>query len=142
MEKKKHVDDQLEMRKSDIRRLMRTRGGVVMSTLTQLARALKVRNKYVAGSSVLIVGCESSGSMRSPDCMAFKAALEKKGGSVYTLDHDAITSSKNYLSALKRLAPMVDALVIDTDTRYFRWLRPKDAKQIGLDIIIPTSLHA
>lgn len=135
----KNNDDTLIHESSDIRRRMRLRDGIAKYTFTNLFEALRSRRKYVRNATVALLGFpqENTDSPSSHTAQEIRDMLQNQGALVRELDSSATTGAD-----LKSRLKGTDAVIIATDHRIFRALRPREFREIGIDVVIPTNLRA
>lgn len=136
----RHAHD--DIKPTDIRRRLRAKGGVVPYTLRQLAEALRRRQRYLTGSKVVLIGFTGHAEAHAKEAgEEIVSSLRRFGARVRTVD----VESRDYAGFRIELANALrdaDAALIDTDSRFFKALRPREVRALGVDILIPTSLRA
>ncbi len=123
-------------------RRLRARSGPSKHALKTLAKALQLRGKYLTGSTVVLIGFDGdlSGSAEQAR-RAICTTLERHGARIRIFS----TKGEKYESYRVSLGEMLDgadAAMIDTDSKIFRAVRPKDLRSHGIDIVIATTLRA
>lgn len=131
-------DDTLIHESPDIRRRMRLRAGIAKYTFTNLFEALRSRRKYVRNATIALLGFpnadDQSGSAQT--AQEIRSILEEQGAHIRELDASSSSGTE-----LKNSLKGTDAVIIATDHRVFRALRPREFREIGIDVVIPTTLR-
>ncbi len=129
-------------RTSDVRRLRRSRAGIAAYTIRHLAEALKRQRRYVAGATIVLVGFEEHEDGRAcENASEIISSLERNGARIRHVS-TSLPTFDLYRAALEHALRGADAVLLDTDNRYFRALRPKEIRALGAPVVIPTSLRA
>lgn len=129
-------------RTPDIRRRIRSHSGPARHALRTLAESLRMRGAYLAGLHIVLIGfgdfpVESDASTAAHDIIA---TLRRYGASVRTF-HPTPGSTAVYRAQLFDALRGANAVMIDTDSPHFRAVRPKELRDMGIDIIVPTTLN-
>ena len=121
---------------------MRSKTGIATYTLRLLAEALQKRQRYIVGSRIVLIGFTGHTDEHArKECEEIVSTLKRNGAEVHSLD----ASFDNYADFRIQLTNVLrhaDAALIDTDSRFFKALRPKEVRALGVNIVIPTSLRA
>jgi|GEM_PF-4457161 len=133
-----HSDSRFETDvRPDIRRRIRVQNGVQNYTLKVLIEALRAKRKHLQGSVVALLGF--SADTAAAGTRTIYDTLLKYGAKVRTFD----PPSRHYSQgAIEDVLLGTDAAIIATDHVIFRSLSRRDFKKYGIDIVIPTTLHA
>lgn len=136
------MDDESRHWTADIRRRMRAHMGPATHALKILAEAFKQRGKYMMGARVLLVGFDEAQEPQAvQEAARIEETLVKHGAEVEVLAAEEL-SGDTFRERLFKLVKRFDAILIDTDSKHFRALRPKELRDRGADIVIATTLHA
>lgn len=126
----------------DIRRRIRSKTGIAAYTLRQLAEALRRKHRYLTGSTIVLIGFSGhSDFYAKAACEEILASLRRFGAHIKLIGTDA-RDYPDFRAELARALEDADAALIDTDSKFFKALRPKELRALGIDIAIPTSLLA
>jgi UDP-N-acetyl-D-mannosaminuronate dehydrogenase len=129
-------------RAPDVRRLRRSRAGVASYTIRHLAEALRKNERYVTGAKIVFVGFdEQDDEDAKNNAFEILTSLERNGATLLHVPTKSLTFHQ-YRDRLQEALRGADAILLDTDSRYFRALRPKEIRSFGAPVIIPTSLRA
>lgn len=116
--------------------------GPATHALKILAEAFKQRGKYMMGARVLLVGFDEAQEPQAvQEAARIEETLVKHGAEVEVLAAEEL-SGDTFRERLFKLVKRFDAILIDTDSKHFRALRPKELRDRGADIVIATTLHA
>ncbi len=112
--------------------------GVPLYTLRVLFERLRLKNIPLRGACIALVGFVFDEA--HPYAEAIRTALLRQGARVSTVE---VTSTRRKLDdeVLESLEG-VDAVVISTDHHVFRSVRPHEFRDIGINIVIPTTTRA
>ncbi len=121
----------------DIRRRIRTQSDPAQYALKILLERLRFRGRLLSGSTIILLGFHPNTSQkRSRATHLIQETLEKHGAHVRIFDSEGEPQVPE--AALRG----ADAVIIATDSRIFRFLRPADFRKLGIDTVIPTTLEA
>ena len=130
-----HTDD-IRRGLPDIRRRIRTKSDPAQYALKILLERFRIRGHSLSGSTVILLGfCPENSQKRSRATHLIQETLEEHGATVRIFD---IEGELKVPEAALRGA---HAVIIATDSRIFRFLRPADFRKLDIDIVIPTTLE-
>lgn len=136
----RHTHD--ETRPSDIRRRLRAKNGVAHYTLRQLAEALHRKKRYIAGAHIVLIGFSGHTDPHArAECEEMITMLRRFGAHLHIVSAEA-RDYADFRVELQNALRKADAALVDVDSRFFKALRPKELRALGVDIVIPTSLRA
>lgn len=116
--------------------------GVPSYTIRHLAEALRKRGTYVAGATVVLIGFDDhEDTIAKENARDIISSLERNGARIRRVYPQKL-SFEMYRDALEENLAGADAVLLDTDSRHFRALRPREIRSFGVEVIIPTSLRA
>jgi hypothetical protein len=132
-----------ESRTPDIRRRMRARFGAAQHALKTLAESLRMRGIYLSGLRVMLIGFKELPHESDAEKAAreIAATLERLGARVDVFESSGSSRAEKREDLLEALEE-TDAALIDTDSSYFRIVRPREMRAQGVEIIVPTTLQA
>lgn len=112
--------------------------GVSAYTLKVLVEALRMKRRSLRGARVALLGFSFDDA--HPHARETRALLLMRGAHVIDVDAPPARSKLDHetIDALSG----ADAVVIATEHPVFRAMRPKEFKDIGIDIVIPTATRS
>ncbi|MBV9159217.1 MAG: hypothetical protein JO019_01310 [Candidatus Kaiserbacteria bacterium] len=122
----------------DIRRRFRERYGAASYTLKVLVDALRLRGKPLRGSRVAVLGIPfGRGDAQAEELRTY---LLRAGARLASIDEDGEIRRMN--DELEDQLCGADAVVISSAHPLFRAVRPREFKELGVDIVIPIAPRA
>ncbi len=117
---------------------MRLRAGIAHYTFTTLFEAMRSRSKYVRNATIALLGFpqpedKSDGAQTAQE---IRDVLTAQGARIRELDSSSVSAAD-----LKNRLKGSDAVIIASDHRVFRALRPREFREIGIDVVVPTTLR-
>lgn len=127
-------------RPPDIRRRLRARDGGGAHAMKMLLEAARLRSLRLRGRAALLIGFLELDDDAAAAAREIVSTLRAQGVEIRFFTSSG-TSGAEHRSNLLRALQGIDIVFIDTDSMYFRTLRPKEMRAIGAEIIIPTTLQ-
>ena len=112
--------------------------GISSYTLKVLVDALRTKGRSLRGARIALLGFSFDDA--HPHAEETRALLVDRGAHVVTLDVPA--ARRKLDDDVADSLSGADAVVIATEHPAFRAIRPKEFKDLGVDIVIPTATRA
>jgi len=119
----------------DIRRRRRVYHGVPFYTVKVLIELLRLRGKFLRGARIALIGFETP----NENADEIRTILLRHGARISAIETGSRQRKPNdeLIDALRG----ADGVIIASDHPLFRAMRPREFRELGIDIVVPTTLR-